>query len=256
MKNLNEPVKSRGVVLFAFDTPTVNYKRIAELASRLITHNLKLPVTVISDVKNVPMNLRMGFLAGDVWYNSDRYRAYEFSPYEETILLDSDYLTLDDSLLKILETVNDYAVMTNSQTPRQPMSNNMGALSVNSVWATAVVFKRSEKSQRLFELVGRIQRNYSYYRRLYNLREPNFRNDYAFAIADNIINGYTPSQGIPWTMLTIDKPVKNLELKNNSIVVREEDAVHVVPKQSIHIMDKHYLQSNEYNQFVDSVCQS
>ena len=56
-------------------------------------------------------------------------------------------------------------------------------------------------------------------------------------------------------MLTADKPIKKLEIKNNNIILREEKSAHVIPRQSIHIIDKDYLQSDEYVEFVDTVCQ-
>lgn len=259
MKNLNVPAKSKGVLLFAFNTNTVDYVKIANQTARLIKHALNLPVTIITDqeVDNQFKNVRQGYANGAEWRNGDRYRTYELSPYDETILLDTDYLVLDDSLLKILDTTIDYRLMHHNQSPRQSMSGNMGELSLDYVWATVVAFKRTTKSKLLFDLVGRVQRNYSYYRKLYNIRERNFRNDYAFAIANNILSGYTTdtSQSIPWTMLTLDKPITGIEIKNTMLVVREQEQAHVIPKQNIHVMDKDYLQSAEYIKFVDLVCQ-
>ena len=255
MTNSNVPAKSRGAILFAYNTPTVDYEKIATQAARLIKHTLGLPVTVISGKVNHD-NYRTGYAGGTQWNNLDRYHAYQLSPYDETVLLDSDYLVLDNSLLKVFDTVDDYVLTTNSQSPVEIMNGNMGMTSIDYVWATAVVFKKTSKSNRLFDLVGRIQRNYEYYRKLYNIREYNFRNDYAFAIADNIINGYIPSPGIPWAMMTLSKPIKRLEIKNNNIVVREEKSAHIVPQQNIHVMDKEYLQSDNYIKFVDQICQS
>jgi hypothetical protein len=243
-------------VLFAFNTDTVNYELIAERASRLITRTLNLPVTIITEMSTPQTNIRQGYAHGTQWFNGDRYRAYELSPYDETLLLDSDYLILDNALLTILDSVNDYIIMTNNQNTQQSITGNMGTLSLNYVWATAIAFKKTQKSKLLFDLVGRIQRNYSYYIKLYNLREQNFRNDYAFAIADNILNGYTPSQGIPWTMLTVDKTVKTLEFKNNKIIVREDSGTHIIPHQSLHIIDKVYLQSDNHKEFIDTVCKN
>ena len=256
MKNSNAPVKSRGVVLFAFNTDTVDYQQIAEQAARLIKHTLNLPVTIVTNNTNPQSNYRVGYAHGSQWNNFDRYRAYELSPYDETILLDSDYLVLDDNLLKILDTITDYTIVKHNQNPVRSMDGDMGVMGLNYIWATAVVFKRTAKSKSLFDLVGRIQRNYNYYRRLYQLREENFRNDYAFTIADNIINGYIPSLGIPWTMLTIEGTVKTIKIKNNMLVVREQDTAHVLPQQSLHIMDKDYLQSKDYVNFVDQICQN
>lgn len=255
MKNSNVQEKSRGVVLFAYNTDTVNYKHIADQAARLISHVLALPVTIISDTVS-HNNYRTGYASGSQWNNLDRYRAYELSPYDETVLLDSDYLVLDDSLLKIIDTTDDYRLMTHSQTPTETMNGDMGMISLNYVWATAVVFKKTPKANLLFDLVGRIQRNYEYYRKLYNIREYNFRNDYAFAIADNIINGYTASPGISWTMLTVDKLIKKIEIKNNSLIIREDTTAHVIVRQNIHVIDKLYLQSDVHIHFVDQICRN
>jgi hypothetical protein len=256
MTNLNASAKSRGVVLFAFNTDTVDYELIAERASRLITHTLNLPVTVITEMSDAQINTRVGYAHGTQWFNGDRYRAYELSPYDETLLLDSDYLVLDRALLKMLDATADYNIMTDNQNFVQTMTGNMGEMSLNYVWATAIVFKKTLKSKMLFDLVGRVQHNYRYYCKLYNIRSSNFRNDYAFAIADNIINGYSASSGIPWTMLTVDKTVKALEIKNNKIIVREDDVAHVISQQSLHIMDKAYLQSDSYEEFIDTICKN
>jgi hypothetical protein len=229
------PAKSKGVVLFAVNTATVDYVRIAEQAARLIKHTLNLPTTIITDT-GVPSlsNYRTGYAGGTEWKNGGRYRAYELSPYDETILLDSDYLQLDTSLLTILETTVDYKLMHNNQSPQQSMSGNMGQLSLDYVWATAVTFKR----------------------KLYHLRERNFRNDYAFAIANNIINGYTTNttQSIPFTMLTLDKLIKNIEITGEKMIIREENSAHVIAKQNIHVMDKDYLLSTDFDRLVDTVC--
>ena len=258
MTKLNVPAKSKGVVLFAVNTATVDYVRIAEQAARLIKHTLNLPTTIITD-PGVPSlaNYRTGYAGGTEWKNGGRYRAYELSPYDETILLDSDYLQLDSSLLTILDTTVDYKLMHNNQSPEQSMSGNMGQLSLDYIWATAITFKRTDKTQMLFDLVGRIERNYAYYQKLYHLRERNFRNDYAFAIANNIINGYTTNttQSIPFTMLTLDKLIKNIEITGEKMIIREENSAHVIALQNIHVMDKDYLLSEKFDQLVDTVCE-
>ena len=247
MKNSNVSEKSRGVVLFAFNTKSIDYERIAQQAARLIAHNLGLPVTIITDadVDNVFKNHKN--LDQPEWRNGDRWRAYELSPYEETLLIDSDYLMLDDYRLQhhneMINEVNDF---------------RMGIMGLPYVWATAILFRKTSRAKQLFDLVARIQRNYSYYRQLYHIAESNFRNDYAFAIANNLLNGYDLSIGtsVPWTMLTIDKNIKAIEIKNNNIIIRQHSHAHVLPCQNIHIIDKQYLLSADYDKFVDAVCQN
>jgi hypothetical protein len=268
MKNLNVPAKSRGVVLFAFNTDAVNYVAIAEQSARLIHHTLNLPVTLITDkqtitehinqtviVENNVNNVRKGYANLTAWRNGNRYQAYELSPYDETLLIDSDYLMLDQSLLKLFDLTQDYHIMGNNKFLKAVSPTLMSTTSISQVWATAVVFKRTFKSQQLFALVGRIQRNYDYYRRLYNITATNFRNDFAFAIANNIINGYAQDNLIPWTMLTAENPIVNIERMNNSLVVREANQAHIIPHQNLHIIDKDYLTSSKFELFVDSLCQ-
>ena len=263
------PAKSRGVLLFAFNTDVVDYVAIAEQAARLVHHTLNLPVTLVTDhgavtahidqtivIENTMDNYRTGYASGTTWRNGNRYQAYELSPYDETILIDTDYLMLDRSLLTALDTTLDYRLIHNNRSPKESMSGDMGQLSLNYIWATAITFKRSQRSELLFNLVGRIQRNYSYYRKLYQIRERNFRNDYAFAIANNILNGYTVNadQSLPWSILTLTESVSSIEINTNNLTVRS-DIAYIVPKQNIHIMDKTYLQSESYKTFVDLICQ-
>jgi hypothetical protein len=268
MKNSNQSEKSKGVVLFAFNTTAVDYVQIADQAARLVHHTLNLPVTLVTDynaitahidhtvvVENTLQNVRKGYANLTPWRNGDRYQAYALSPYDETILLDSDYLMLDQSLLTLLETCTDYQIMHTNRYLTKPCQQLIDTTSIDQVWATAVIFKRSDKSQQLFDLVGRIQRNYDYYRKLYNIRASNFRNDFAFAIANNIINGYTNDNMIPWSMLTAENPITSIERMNNLLVVREAERVHVIPQQNLHIIDKDYLTSPKFEQFVASLCQ-
>ena len=258
MKNSNVSAKSRGILLFAFNTKSIDYERIAQQAARLITHNLRLPGTIITDadVDNVFKNHKN--LNQPEWRNGDRWRAYELSPYDETLLLDSDYLMLDDSLVKLFDQDFDYRLQHHNQMINEVNEFRMGIMGLPYVWATAILFRKTSRAKQLFDLVARIQRNYSYYGQLYHIAESNFRNDYAFAIANNLLNGYDLSIGnsVPWAMLTIDKNIKAIEIKNNNIIIRQHSHAHVLPRQNIHIIDKQYLLSADYDKFVDTVCQN
>ena len=121
---------------------------------------------------------------------------------------------------------------------------------------TVILFRKTERSRILFDMVGAIQRNYNYYRLLYNIREGNYRNDYAFAIANIIASGYSinESQGIPWKMFTITSKIESMELNGAFINVKCEKAV-VLPKQNIHIMDKEFLQSDQFGLLVEKICE-
>ena len=88
------------------------------------------------------------------------------------------------------------------------------------------------------------------------MREGNFRNDYAFTIANNILNGYDLEMqyGIPWPMLTFTEVVVSIIANTNTISVKEKTKGFVIPRQNIHIMDKDYLLSDNFDTFVDQIC--
>jgi hypothetical protein len=271
MQNLKSSEKSKGVIVFAFNTD-VDYVGIADSTSQLIDHNLKLPVTLVTDFDSQPkfaydsiirINIDSGNFRTNLkdekvnWRNFGRYLAYELSPYDETLLVDTDYLVLDDSLLKLFDTPFDYRLVHHNKNTDGAVYEQMGETSLPFVWATVVLFRKSERARLFFNLVGRVQRNYRYYRNLYNIREGNYRNDYAFAIANIIINGYSlnESQGIPWTMFTIDKPIERMVSTEHNIRIYHADSAVVAPHQCIHVMDKQYLQSQDFKQFVNALTQ-
>jgi hypothetical protein len=271
MTNSRKLEKSKGVVVFAFNT-AVDYVAIADQTSKLIQRNLNLPVTLITDHDAKPEFAYDQVIRGDQqgatyrtedmnvqWRNFGRYLAYELSPYSETILLDTDYLVLDDSLLKLFATEWDYKLMHHNVDERGSSYEMMGQTSLPFIWATVVLFRKTEKARMLFELVGKIQRNYNYYRLLYNIREGNYRNDYAFAIANIIISGYAinESQGIPWKMFTLTNKIEQLVVDGSSTrAYFESNAPLCLPQQNIHVMDKEYLQTEQFKQFVRTICES
>jgi hypothetical protein len=56
-------------------------------------------------------------------------------------------------------------------------------------------------------------------------------------------------------MLTLDKLVKDIEITGEKMIIREENSVHVITRQNIHVMDKDYLLSEKFDQLVDTVCE-
>lgn len=263
-----EKSKTTGVLVFAFNTNSVDYVSLADKTSRLTAKNLNLPITLVTDLDATPEFaydniIRVQSQSGNFrtengeikeWKNFGRYLAYELSPYDTTILLDGDYLVLDKSLLKLLEGDYDYRLMHNSHNPKDGLYQKMGFIGLPFVWATVVLFKKSQKTKQYFNLIGRIQRNYNYYKSLFGC-DGSYRNDYAFAIANLILNGYSIDEykGIPWSMLTIEQPIMNIDFTDNFIIFKYPNRADVLPVQNVHVMDKHFLLSEKFTIFVDKV---
>ena len=273
MKNSNESAKSRGVVLFAFNS-SVDYVAIADQTSQLIAHNLNLPITLITDLTSNPQFaydqvIRIEQTDIDnyrrtrddqiiTWRNADRYLVYKLSPYNETILMDTDYLVFDDNLNKLFDVEFDYLLTHRNQNLQGPTVDIMGEQSLPFVWATVVLFRKTPKSQLFFNLISRIQNNYTYYRQLYNIRTDDFRNDYAFAIANTILNGYSIDgfKSIPGYMLSVNEKIDNIKLEGNFLKIGHGITATVISTQNIHVLDKMYLLTDNFKQLVETACES
>jgi len=255
MPKLEKLEKSRGVVIFANNTDEINFVEIAKANAKLIKRYTGLPTTIVSN--DAAPNQRFSTDTNQFieWKNKGRFGVYECSPYDETILLDADYLILEDSLNAVFSTNFDYRLINKNIYITDPkVVETMGPRGLPFVWATAVFFRKTEKTQQFFQLVSRIQTNYRYYAALYNIQQNNYRNDYAFAIAHYILSGNTEnmSQYIPWPLITVNGPITHLELSGSQLIVKAADRAWILPQCNLHVMSKMYLQSDNFRDFVNN----
>jgi hypothetical protein len=169
-------------------------------------------------------------------------------------VIDVDYLVLDNNLNKIFNTDWDYLLARHSRALTTNWPADMGDTSLPYVWATVFAFRKTARSKLFFDLVGRIQRNYSYYRALFNIDNRNFRNDFAFEIADVILNGYTIDQkSIPGSIIAVDQSITSMDLIDNQIIVKDKNKSYVLPRTNLHVMSKAYLQSQNFKNLVNNL---
>ncbi len=260
MQNYDKLEKSRGIVAFALNTESTDYLSIAQLTVPLAAKVLGLPYTIITEEQindYVYTNFRYDVDSDEFvrWRNIGRNLAYELTPYDETMVIDVDYIVQDRELLKLFELSWDYLLMRNARSlNNQQIAQHMGTYSLPYVWATVFAFRKTPKSELFFNLVKRIQNNYHYYRELFLVESRQYRNDYAFAMADTIVSGFClQTNGIPGRLLNVTQPIESMLVKNNKIVIKDSTTAYVVPKMNLHIMSKQYLQSANFREFVYSV---
>jgi hypothetical protein len=158
---------------------------------------------------------------------------------------------LNSNLNKIFDCEWDYLLQRNTFALNTQYPLLMGETSLPFVWATVFAFRKTAKSRMYFDLVGRIQRNYQYYRSLYNIQERIFRNDFAFAIADVILNGYSiETNSIPENMLTVDQVIDSIQTQDDNLIIKDSNRAYVVPRNNLHIMSKSYLQSENFGKLI------
>lgn len=197
---------TRGVIFFAFNSDTCDYWRIAVAAAKRINHFLSLPVTVITDEATYAQDTsgysfdnvvvvdsdKRNMLDSHMWINTGRYAAYTLSPYDETLLLDVDYVVCTNELLSLFDKHPEFACYQNHgfMMYENLQHSKISEQSFHLCWATVVMFKRSLRVQQIFECMEMVQHNYSHYGDLHFFASM-YRNDYALTFALRMANGHT-----------------------------------------------------------------
>lgn len=219
----------RGALLFAFNSPKYDYYTMAVATAQRINHFLDLPVTVVTDKDSI-QDLNYTFdktiittpdktnkRDWGMWINKGRYQAYEFSPYDETILLDTDYMVNSNKLSKLFDLSNDFCCHNHTEYIMQPglPQEILSPYSFETLWATVVMFKKTKKAKQIFDCLEMVQKNYAHYANIHGFISNTFRNDYALTLALKIVNGHidTNNNFIPWNLLHVGK---NTSIYNDS----------------------------------------
>lgn len=232
---------NRGVVLFAFNSPEYNYLKMAEFTAKRVNHFLNLPVTLITDkssiislnhpfdkiitVESDPNNI----FQGRIWLNKGRYQCFNLTPYDETLLLDVDYMINSNRLLQVFDVVDDFcchehvSFLMDSYNKIEKLNND--DLSLSTLWATVVCFKKTNRVKQIFECLEMVQKNYEHYGQIHKFSTDTYRNDYALTLAWYIANGhsYNCSDIIPWNLMHIG--LKTYVYKNNDTEFNTEYTV-------------------------------
>ena len=213
---------TRGVLLFAFNSPKYNYYQMAVATAKRINHFLDLPVTIITDTDSVPPDPDYNFdrviytnpdknnkRDWGMWINKGRYQAHQFSPYDETLLLDTDYMVNSNKLLKTFDLPTDFCCHNRTSYMMYADSGQemISPYSFETLWATAVMFRRTNRTEQIFKCLEMVQKNFDHYATLHGFIAGTFRNDYALTIALRIVNGHTTlaSDIIPWHLMHVGK---------------------------------------------------
>ena len=143
------------------------------------------------------------------WINKGRYQAYEFSPYDETLLLDTDYMVNSNKLLKTFEMPTDFCCHDTTSFLMNPEAAQevLSVYSFKTLWATVVMFKKSNRTKQIFECLEMVQKNYDHYANIHSFIGGVYRNDYALTLALRIANGHSSlnSDIVPWNLVHVGK---------------------------------------------------
>lgn len=216
---------NKGIVLFAHNNRQIDYARMSLLSAKLAKKNLRVPVSLVSDPSTVEwMKESDIFLeASEVFEqiiitqrpednnmknyhdgksknvapftNGNRSSVYDLTPYDRTLLIDTDYLVLSDSLNEFWDVESDLMM-----SPRYNdilgdervgyLDRHISETGVEMYWATTVMFTKNDYTKMFFDLVAYIKEEYKMFADVFRFDPIIFRNDIAFSIAKHILNGY------------------------------------------------------------------
>ena len=257
----------RGVLLFAHNTPDVDYVRMAVATAKRVNHFLNLPVTLVTDSYNgsylfdnviIAKHDAVNEKSRRIWFNKGRYRAFDLSPYDETILLDIDYIINSNKLAKMFDIYDDFAChnIVNFLMYPDDGQEKMNIYGLTTLWATVVFFKKTDRCQQIFECMKMVQDNFEHYSMIYNFIGGMFRNDYALTVALRIVNGGLDIKKdyIPWSLVHIGNDTIVSKIDNTSYVVtREHPNDSINKKEFINVtdMDFHVLDKKNCIELLD-----
>jgi hypothetical protein len=213
---------TKGVLIYAFNNSQIDYAKLAIFAAERVKHFLNVPISIITndlmsvhkidknqtidqiiEIPDIENYFKRRFYDGEdnfetaFWKNSNRYTCYELSPYDETLVIDADYIINSNHLSYCWECDHDFLIYKKSYDLSETENiNYVSEYSIPFYWATVFYFKKTQRTKCFFDIVNYIRNNWTYYSSLYNLPDKKFRNDFAFSIAIHMLNGFFESNFI------------------------------------------------------------
>ena len=217
---------SQGIVLFAHNNTEIDYGSVAIANATMIKHHMGVnSITLITDEgtvrhmnntwnkniidstfenikvvkrRRIDNNKRYRDTRHTVnllpFYNINRSTVYTETPYDETLVIDVDYLICNDSLNAVWNHKENLLINKHSRdllADRHDRAfDRVDDFGIDFYWATAFYFRKSAETEIFFNLLEAIKANYPYFKTLYGISSYNFRNDHAFSIAVHMFNGY------------------------------------------------------------------
>lgn len=248
---------TQGILLFAHDNEQIQYSLLAAWQARRIHKWLDKPVSLVTDSNSLATlthyNLNTVFdhiILSDAettqqkiytdtaltFKNVNRTHAYNLTPYDETLVMDTDIVIQSDRLNLVWNNAEDYLVCRRCSDVYDrlwPALDHVHPAGIRFYWATLFYFKKSAESKQFVELCQHIQENYQEYVKKHGIRGSLLRNDHVWSMAVAQLGGVE----IPSTLwyATDKDPV----IKMTEDTVAFEQAK--IQRQDVHVMHKFSL---------------
>ena len=275
----------RGILIFAHNSRDIDYALMSLVSAKFAKANLQVPVSLVVDKftvewmqtsniydlskeifdkiieieKPITQNIRVlndGYTSKTVpFVNSNRASVWDLTPYDRTLLIDSDFLIMSD---RLNEYWNIEAGVMLSPSMKDVRGDRKGILDswvsetgIPLYWATTVMFTKNNESKIFFDLVDVIRTNYNYFADLFRFNPKQYRNDISFSIAKHMLNGFeNRGEDLPSILTLLDKDLihsideNQLRVYLNDSVSEDHVVIASIKNLDVHVMNKQSIIRN------------
>lgn len=277
---------NKGIVIIAHNNRDVDYAKMAVVSAKFAKKNLNLPVSLITDDSTIEWMQQSGlFSTAETVFeniipvprpasnnqrllfdgtqssivpfiNSNRSSVWDHTPYDKTLMIDSDFLVMSDTLNQYWDASEDVLL---GESFNDIQGDRCGILDkwtsetgVHLYWATTVMFTKNENSRLFFKLVDFVKDNYKYYADLFRFDPRQYRNDISFSIAQHIINGFEKNlESLPPILTFQGKDLLDIVKDDGRLIFsvkyfNDDESFYLasIKDQDVHIMNKQSIIRN------------
>lgn len=243
-----------GALMFAFNGENTDYVEMASISAKRVNSFLDLPVTLVTDESSDVSKYNYKFDKVEIidkdstnrrnkanWFNKGRFNAFELSPYDNTILLDADYVVNSAQLTNNLSYQKNFLCHNSAKFilndyPLEKVSDYYH----DTLWATVMYFDKSDYCKDIFNCLKMVQENYQYYQMLHQMTPGMYRNDHGLTIALNIANGHlvTNQNYIPYDLLHCGNDVKVTKMSDTEFRISKNNKFIIIENTDFHMLNK------------------
>lgn len=275
----------KGILIFAHNSRDIDYALMSLISAKFAKANLQVPVSLVVDKftvewmqtsniydlsreifdkiieieKPITQNIRVlndGYTSKTVpFINSNRASVWDLTPYDRTLLIDSDFLIMSNRLNEYWDANTDVMLSSSMQDVRGDrkgiLDSWVSETGIALYWATTVMFTKNNESKIFFDLVDVIRTNYNYFADLFRFNPKQYRNDIAFSIAKHMLNGFdTGFENLPPILTLLDKDLIHSVDKNqlrvylNDSMSEDQVVIASIKDLDVHVMNKQSIIRN------------
>lgn len=266
---------SNGVICFANNNGKVDYIKQAVFLAKRVKQHLNLPTSIITSTPNLitdeqklvfdniikldhnHVNIRK-YSDGALHHqklefkNLGRHRVFDLTPYENTLVMDTDYVLCNNTLLHAFDMSADFMIYKNavdlSSWRLHKEFEYINDKGIPFYWATVFFFRKTIENKIFFDLMNHIASNWNHYSKVYDLASRNFRNDHLFSIAIHQMNGFTDNtwaKELPGKMYFILDQDRLEKIDNDKLIClvgkkdrKGEYTIVSTNQTNVHVMNK------------------